>query len=606
LSGLERAFRERVTESERLVTLYDRPRTSFSPLSTPPSSFAHTCDGSLQDENQRLQEELFNFKLASNENALRRVKKTIEAMRAGCLKSTFVGWKKFASEENAAKLKGVKFLAKLVRANEVRCFIRWTVFVTSRKHSRRLANRVFSRLVQKELVGGLESWKEWVKEEQRNEFVMRRVGMMIVKGGLTRTLKAWVAFTASSLEEKKDEGRRQNILKKTLMKIKMAIFSRIVLAWAGFAKQCRRERQLLAKFGARMKMKSAFTALNVWRANVAEKLHQKAICWRVLCRIANAKAAGAWRAWMEMVRELQMEEKQAEWQQAQLGMVGMAQAQERNKNRRDMARAGKERQESEEERRERVVKSSLMKILNKAVSNAWRGWTVYMERRLRAKYLCGKVLGRIIGGLMGCGFVTWVAFVERMNWQKNVLGKFVAKMKNQKVFKLFTLWGRWVAEEKRYRVVIGRFLAKLKNRFVLAVFGTWVDYKNTRRWLRGLLNKMVGGAEFKMMSSAWGSWGVAVRDSKMMEALGGSGEEVERLKLALAKRGEESAAEANVKMRLTKFFSKIIDSEAEGLLNRRAMQYAFSRWTGYKLVGRGGGGSLEVLDVDRIDNYMVM
>jgi hypothetical protein len=155
-------------------------------------------------------------------------------------------------------------------------------------------------------------------------------------------------------------------------------------------------------------------------------------------------------------------------------------------------------------------------------------------------------------------------------------------------------------------VVIGRFLQKLKNRFIHSVFITWLEFKNSRRWLRGLLNKMVGGREYKMCSSAWVSWTVYTRDCKMLEALSGNGDEVARLKMALAQRGEQADAESRTKMRLTQFFSKICDRDAEFWLGRRAMQYAFLRWTGYKKIQGGIGGTLQAFDVDRIDNYMIM
>jgi hypothetical protein len=216
------------------------------------------------------------------------------------------------------------------------------------------------------------------------------------------------------------------------------------------------------------------------------------------------------------------------------------------------------------------------------------------------------------GGLTAVGFLSWKQWLERDSWQRNVLGKFVAKMKNQRALKMFTLWGRWVAEEKRYRVVVGRFLYRIQNRFVMGVFTTWVGYKNERRWLRGLLNKMVGGREFKMMSGAWRAWGGVVRDMKMLEAIGGSGEEIARLKLALEARGAGADADARNRSRLTHFFSKLFDRDAEFWLNRRTLQYAWGKWTGFgRGGGRGGGGGgeggpLEIADVERIDNYMVM
>jgi hypothetical protein len=569
----------------------------------------------LMQRCEYLEEKFMKQKLQNSQEALARVKRTIASMQQGSMRVVFAAWKKVHEDEKDNIAKSKRFFAKMMRGVEVRCFKRWVIFKTSRSNDRKLIRRVFNHVVMKEIHVAFKTWAEFVRFEKRNEVIIRRVGMKMARGTYSRCFRAWMNFLAAVRDEREENERLERLLKKAAMKMMRMCFTQCFQSWAEFVRGRKRERNLLNKFSMRMKNKTLFNCFNNWCENAKAQVNLKKFCYRALCRIANGNQHSAWSSWTMLVKAKRMEEQQ---RQSQLSLLGMAQARERNNARRAGARFQKQQAESEEEKRERLVKIAVAKIFFKALGKSFESWLDFVGRRAKARVLVGKVMGMALSGKLGAGFHTWVAFYERDKWQKNVLGKFVARMRNSRLFRLLKAWRSVAVESMRYKVVVGRFLKKLKNRALLMTFNVWSEYRTRRRWLRGMVNKACGGREMKGKMAAFSKFKQVVRDLRLLDSFQGSKDEMEKLKRAMQEAGEGGtrSEEENARLRvvatLTRLFGNMSTRSDSETIRRKSLQYAFLLWSG----GGGGGFSrprprsfgenLSVLDVERVDNYMMM
>ncbi|GMH78026.1 hypothetical protein TrST_g10618 [Triparma strigata] len=589
-----------------------------------------------------LEKKLLEDKLAANEKALRRVKNSIKLMRESTLKNVFSMWKNEVEEKKVMVAKGKRFFSKLLRGLEVRTLKVWVEFTAERRRVRTLVRRVFNRVVNRSVALGFQCWQDWLQDEKKNETIIRRIGMKMLNACLARTLAAWMAYA-------KEKRQERVLLKRAGMKIMMRCYATCFATWKETVRQQMRERNLLEKFGRRMRNKLVFQVFKVWEENAGKQREGKRSAYRVLCRISNSKLAAGWAQWNDYIarqKQVHMRAYKAmcriidsrytsawgKWsafvndhrqKQNQMSMLSMAQARERNKMRREGARWQKDRNETEEQRKERIVKITMGRIVLRSISKAFESWVSYRERRRRAKYLCGRVMGRLVGGKKAAGFFSWKAHIDRMIWEENTLKKFVVRMKNAKAFKILKAWQVWVGEERRYRVVVARFLKKLKNRELLGFFNKWTEFKSTRRWLRGMINKACGGKETKAKMAGFGKWKTVVRDMRVLESFAGNAEEIERLKQAMAEasrsddNGASELSEAeNARLRVAATLTRVLGNKADRsnveVIRRRSIQWAFVVWRNWnrafvsKQEKQAYGPDLTNADVERIDTYMVM
>lgn len=327
-------------------------------------------------------------------------RRSILAMQQASLSSVFTAWAWHTQSQKQNVMKGKKFLAKLMRGLEARCFERWTKITAKRRADRKLIKRVLNHLIMKEVQIALTTWKGWVEEVRRNQFIMRKVGMKMAQGTYSRCFSSLVAFTKNAREKRNAEARQQRLLKKAYMKMMRLSYARSFASWVAFAQRQVRERNLLAKFASRMKNKTLFVCLRNWQLNAKAQRDLKVFCYKALCRIASGNLSAAWNGWTILVMA-----KRAEEQHGQLQGGGNGKG------------------EDENERRERLVRVALGKILFRCLASAMEAWVHFVDKRRRARFLMGKVMRRITGGLLGPGFCTWADFVKRMNWQKSVLNK---------------------------------------------------------------------------------------------------------------------------------------------------------------------------------------
>ncbi|GMI14592.1 hypothetical protein TrLO_g4427 [Triparma laevis f. longispina] len=589
-----------------------------------------------------LEQKLLQDKLAANEKALRRVKNSIKLMRESTLKNVFNMWKNELEEKKIMVAKGKRFFSKLLRGLEVRTLKTWVEYTNERRRVRTLVRRVFNRVVNRSLILGFQCWQSWIQDEKKNETIIRRIGMKMLNACLARCLTALATYA----KEKKQE---RVLLKRAGMKLMMRCFANCFGMWKENITQQIRERNLLEKFGRRMRNKLVFQVFQMWAENAAKQREGKRSAYRVLCRISNSKLSAGWKQWnafiarqkhvhmwayKAMCRIINSRYSSAwgKWaafvndhrQKAnQMSVLSMAQARERNKQRREGARWQKDKNETEEQRKERIVKVAMGRIVLRSISKTYESWVAYLERRRRAKYLCGRVMGRLVGGKMAAGFYSWKAHVERMLWEENTLKKFLVRMKNAKAFKILKAWQSWIGEEKRYRVVVARFLKKMKNRELLGFFNKWTEFKSTRRWLRGMINKACGGKETKAKMAGFGKWKTVVRDMRVLESFAGNAEEIERLKQAMAdanrvdeNNGAELSEAENARLRVAATLTRVLGNKADRsnveVIRRRSIQWAFVTWRNWNRVfasrqeKQAFGPDLTNGDVERIDTYMVM
>merc|ERR1711871_996527 len=88
------------------------------------------------------------------------------------------------------------------------------------------------------------------------------------------------------------------------MKMKMKVASAAFSNWSSVVAENRRNRTILARAGAKIKLRAVAMTLSAWVDYTATRKHNRKLVWGILSRLCNGELYAGFNQWNSAIKEM--------------------------------------------------------------------------------------------------------------------------------------------------------------------------------------------------------------------------------------------------------------------------------------------------------------
>lgn len=233
------------------------------------------------------------------------------------------------------------------------------------------------------------------------------------------------------------------------------------LAWRANATLLRRQRGLLARFSARVRLATATRAMVAWQRFTHRRTAARLVMKRVASRVKLRSQALGFSSLREHMYTSMSEEREAEQQALARGVAARAAAELAEREAREAAMC--------ERRAENAAARWRMRI----TSAAFHGWQSNVQRLRGQRALAARVAANWQIRVTGAAFRGWHEASARRRRNRLVVARFACRIKYARAVSAFALWSTTASYRKHARRLLKRIIARLTSRALATSLSAW-------------------------------------------------------------------------------------------------------------------------------------
>jgi hypothetical protein len=409
-----------------------------------------------------------------------------------------VAWRSWTAQVNnqKAEMEETQYIHTIVRRSlarlQARCvqraFAAWSAATATSRESRHLLQRAGSKLQSRAMAAAFGSWAAFYERRLRARYLAGKVFVQLVSAQLAAAWSSWTAMIRHQHAEADEAQRQQRVVQRCLAKIQSRCVDGAFLLWIQMVEENKTMRVKLARAASKMQLRAAAASFNTWTGYYERRLRARLLCGKVFGRLVSGKAGAAFASW---VGEVCCQQDKADEAQRQQAVVRRCLARINNRCTHGVFSAWINAVAAKKDMRAKLLRAAA-KMQQRVVVASMNAWADYSEARGRARFLGGKVFGKMASGKTRAAWTSWTILTRCLRKE--------------------------AVQARRHFVIIRRSVIRIEKRVVSRAHARWVDYVGCRRRARYLAGKAFGTMANGKLGMAWRGWNDRVRDERYREA----------------------------------------------------------------------------------------